>query len=263
MTVQHDTRFAVQRDRVPESRRADADGPPELPILLVDDHALMRRGLAMTIATRLPGAVVTEAGSLGEALEKARGMKGLAAVVYDLGLTDADGIPGLRHLLDRVGPVPVVVISASPAPDIAAECIRAGASGFLPKWCKAEVLEHVLPLVLNGGTYAPRAGALSEPRRAQPPPPWPAPAASGGHSMLGGLTERQREVLHLLIAGASNKEIARSLGVLEGTVKVHVRAIMQQLNARNRTQVTMLAARAGLLGPNNPTADGDMPTGSA
>jgi RNA polymerase sigma factor (sigma-70 family) len=63
--------------------------------------------------------------------------------------------------------------------------------------------------------------------------------------MLDRLTDRQRDVFQLLLAGHSNKEIARSLGVLEGTVKVHVRAIMQKLGVKNRTQVAVAAARAG------------------
>ncbi|QKS53151.1 response regulator transcription factor [Azospirillum oryzae] len=63
--------------------------------------------------------------------------------------------------------------------------------------------------------------------------------------MLDRLTDRQRDVFELLLAGHSNKEIARGLGVLEGTVKVHVRAIMQKLGVRNRTQVAVVAARNG------------------
>jgi len=222
-------------------------------ILLVDDHALLRRGLALTILTRFPGAIILEAGSLAEALRIAGETSDLSAVIYDLGLPDADGLPGLQRMLGAIGSVPVLVITGSSDPGIVGECIRAGASGFLPKWCNADVLEHALPLILNGGTYAPRpaipgtAFTATTPRnRTERPLPAGTPPKTTSAEWLGALTERQQEVLHLLIAGQSNKEIARELGVLEGTVKVHVRAIMQQLKARNRTQVTMAAARAGL-----------------
>nr|WP_209882286.1 response regulator transcription factor [Azospirillum soli] len=237
----------------------DTQSPETVPasrILLVDDHALLRRGLALTILTRFPDALIFEAGSLTEALQIVREAGTLSAVIYDLGLPDAEGLPGLRLMLEAIGTVPVLVITGSSDPTIVGDCIGAGASGFLPKWCNADVLEHALPLVLNGGTYAPRP---IPPSAAPIPPPLPIspspmerPPSPGGTATrsaaewLGALTDRQQEVLRLLIAGQSNKEIARELGVLEGTVKVHVRAIMQQLKARNRTQVTMAAARAGL-----------------
>jgi len=240
-----------QASSVTDTQPSDTSAPSH--ILLVDDHALLRRGLALTILTRFPDAIIHEAGSLSEALGILRETQTLSAVIYDLGLPDADGLPGLRRMLDAIGPIPLLVITGSPDPGIVGECIRAGASGFLPKWCNADVLEHALPLILNGGTYAPRpvtpgAAFISPvpPNHTGQASPAPAPIRSTDPEWLGALTERQQEVLRLLIAGQSNKEIARELGVLEGTVKVHVRAIMQQLKARNRTQVTMAAARAGM-----------------
>lgn len=245
-TFRHSSSQSATDAQPPESVAASR-------ILLVDDHALLRRGLALTILTRFPNALIFEAGSLTEALRIAREEGDLSAVIYDLGLPDAEGLPGLRRMLEAIGTVPVLVITGSSDPTIVGDCIRAGASGFLPKWCNADVLEHALPLVMNGGTYAPRPAMPGTGLTTLAPSPSPA-GASSTHAAaecptaqwLSALTERQQEVLRLLIAGQSNKEIARELGVLEGTVKVHVRAIMQQLKARNRTQVTMAAARAGL-----------------
>lgn len=244
-TIRHSSGPTANAPQSPET-------VPASRILLVDDHALLRHGLALTILTRFPDALIFEAGSLAEALRIVHDAGTLSAVIYDLGLPDAEGLPGLRHMLEAIGTVPVLVITGSSDPGIVGDCIGAGASGFLPKWCNADVLEHALPLVLNGGTYAPRPMAPAMPPA--PPPLTPDRPASPANptttrtaaEWLSALTERQQEVLRLLIAGQSNKEIARELGVLEGTVKVHVRAIMQQLKARNRTQVTMAAARAGL-----------------
>jgi len=209
-------------------------------ILIVDDHALVRHGLILTLKTRYPEATLFEAGSLAEALKRVRSIGHLTAVFYDLQMADADGLPGVEAMLEALGGVPLVVISGSLDADTVNACIRAGARGFLPKGCGPEVLAHALPIVLGGGIYAPRppAGAT---QAAPPPPPPPRPSAA-----VEGLTLRQREVLRLLLEGQSNKEIARSLGVLEGTVKVHLRTVMMRLGVRNRTQLALIAVKAGI-----------------
>ena len=104
------------------------------------------------------------------------------------------------------------------------------------------MLDHALPIVLGGGIYAPlpqgAVAGVAPPARAVEAAPSPA---------LDGLTQRQREILALLLEGQSNKEMARALGILEGTIKVHLRSIMQRLGVRNRTQLALMAAKAGLV----------------
>lgn len=207
-------------------------------ILIVDDHALMRHGLALVIKLRFPGAVVIEAGSLADAVRCAQEEGDLSAVLFDLQMGDTDGLPGVEAMLRVLDGVPLVVISGTLDTALISACIRAGARGFLPKGSEAETLDHALPVVLSGGIYAPlpRGAAAFAPPPSAPPPPAP----------LDGLTLRQREILRLLLEGRSNKEIARSLGILEGTIKVHLRSVMQRLGVHNRTQLALLVSRAGL-----------------
>ncbi|PWC52480.1 hypothetical protein TSO221_14200 [Azospirillum sp. TSO22-1] len=204
-------------------------------VLVVDDHALMRRGLALVITLRFPGATVIEAGSLAEAVRLAQEESDLSAVLFDLQMGDTEGLPGVEAMLHVLDGVPLVVISGTLDASLIAACIRAGARGFLPKGSEAEALDHALPVVLSGGIYAPLPrGATVSPSM---PPPTP--------GILDGLTARQREILVLLLEGRSNKEIARSLGILEGTIKVHLRSVMQRLGVHNRTQLALLVSRAG------------------
>ena len=218
-------------------RPAAGDDAPR--ILVVDDHALMRHGLALAIKMRFAGATVAEAGSLAEATRLVQSGAPLSAVLYDLHLGDADGVPGVEAMLRVLDDVPLVVISGTLDTGLISACIRAGARGFLPKGSDAAMLDHALPIVLGGGIYAPLPhGAVASPP-ATPPTPAPAPT-------LQGLTQRQREILALLLEGQSNKEIARELGILEGTIKVHLRSVMQRLGVRNRTQLALMAAKAGL-----------------
>lgn len=215
-------------------------GGPSGAILIVDDHALVRHGLALAIGEFCEGSRILEAGSLAEAIELVRETPDLAIVLYDLHLADTeeDGVAGLRRMIAEIGGAPVVVFSGSAEPSAVIECIRSGARGYLLKTCSIGALEHALSLVLSGETYVPLPRAILA-------PPGAAEETEPLNHMLERLTGRQRDVFQLLLAGQSNKEIARSLGVLEGTVKVHVRAIMQKLGVKNRTQVAVAAARAG------------------
>lgn len=202
-------------------------------ILVVDDHALVRHGLALAIKANRPDIKVHEAGSLAEGVRAAQSAGHLSAVLYDLNLADSSGLPGLATMMKAVGNTPVIVVSGQSDSSTMSQCIMAGARGYLPKGSRADVLDHALALVLSGGIYAP---ALPAPMEMEPQP---------AH-ILGELTSRQRDVLRLLMAGRSNKEIARSLGVLEGTIKVHLRSIMMKLKVRNRTHLAIVAVQAGI-----------------
>ncbi|HYD65013.1 response regulator transcription factor [Azospirillum sp.] len=219
----------------------DASAPR---LLVVDDHGLVRHGLALAIRTRFPAAAVFEAASLAEAVRRVRSVGHLSAVLYDVQLGDADGLPGVEAMLRVLGDVPLVVMSGSQDAALVAACLQAGARGFLPKGGEAEILDHALPIILGGGIYAPlpRPATASAPTASAAPPSKP-PLP---HGAVEALTDRQREILLLLLQGQSNKEIARSLGIVEGTIKVHLRSVMQRLGVRNRTQLALMAASAGL-----------------
>ncbi|WP_037460223.1 LuxR C-terminal-related transcriptional regulator [Skermanella stibiiresistens] len=209
-----------------------------LKVLIVDDHALVLHGFALSVLELYPDAEVMEANSLDAALSIVRRTEGLSLVLFDLHLDAEDGLTGVRRMIEALNETPLIVISASDESADVIDSVRAGAKGYLLKSGSSALLEHAISLVLSGETYVPLprnvliSAATAEPERPT-------------NHMLDRLTDRQRDVFQLLLAGHSNKEIARALGVLEGTVKVHVRAIMQKLGVKNRTQVAVAAARAG------------------
>ena len=206
--------------------------------LVVDDHPLVRHGFALSVGEIHPDAQIIEAGSLNEALEVAARVRDLTLVLFDLSLADRQGRDGLRRMVDALAGVPLLVISGSDEVADIVDSVRMGAKGYILKTSSTAVLEHAISLALTGETFLPLPRAVLSGNVT-------AEVARPTGQILDRLTDRQRDVFQLLLAGHSNKEIARELGVLEGTVKVHVRAIMQKLGVRNRTQVAVVAARAG------------------
>jgi two-component system, NarL family, nitrate/nitrite response regulator NarL len=212
---------------------------PANAFLIVDEHALVRHGFALSLGEIMPGVSVIETGSLDEALAVTMRTPDLRLVLCDQPLALADSGEGLKRLVEALMGGPVLIVAGSEDPAAIVESVRLGARGYILKSSSPAVLEHAISLALTRETYLPLPRAVL------------AGGVKGGEgdqrteTVLNRLTDRQRDVFQLLLAGRSNKEIARTLGVLEGTVKVHVRAIMQKLGVRNRTQVAVLAARSG------------------
>lgn len=212
------------------ARRAASAGT----LLLVDGHPLVRHGFSLALRDGQPGTAVAEAGSLDEALRLMERIPDLVLALADLPLL-LPAEEGLQRMLAALGPVPLLVLADDADPAVIRGVVRAGARGCVLKSGTAAVLEHAVKLALTGDTFLPLPRAVLSGGTAGTPAASPVPR-------VDDLTDRQREVFDLLLAGQSNKEIARVLGVLEGTVKVHVRAIMQKLGVRNRTQAAVLAA---------------------
>jgi len=209
--------------------------------LIVDGQALVRHGVALTLMLLHPGSVALEASGVAEAEALLERNRGVELVLLDLDGLGEEWPEALARFAARLGPVPLVALSSEDGPDRVLECIRAGARGYVLKSGPSAVLEHAVALVLSGEEYIPlpRRALVGAARV-------PAPGAEREASAVDRLTGRQQDIFRLILAGYSNKEIARELGVLEGTVKVHVRAVMQKLGAKNRTQVAVVAARSGL-----------------
>jgi DNA-binding NarL/FixJ family response regulator len=206
--------------------------------LVVDDHPLVRHGFALSVREIHPNAKVLEAGSLEDALAIVARAPNLTMVLFDLSLGNRDGRNGMRRMVEALGTTPLLVISGSEEVADIVDSVQQGARGYILKTSSTEVLEHAISLALTGETFLPLPRAVLSGAVA-------AETSRPTGQILHRLTDRQRDVFQLLLAGHSNKEIARELGVLEGTVKVHVRAIMQKLGVRNRTQVAVVAARCG------------------
>ncbi len=240
-------------------------------ILLVDDHTLIREGLRMVLRGFDEVVECVEAADGGSAQRCLEEHPEIDLVLLDRRLPDCDGIDLLQRLLTRRPELPVVLLSADFDAGIVARSIEAGAAGFIPKTSVTTVLLSALRLILAGGVYVPpealRRPGHSDTPHAEPPPPPASPPAQvtageqgapsgepvtepGGRAATDGaglgLTERQIDVLALLMEGRSNKQIGRELDLAEATVKVHVRSIMRTLDANSRTEAVVNASRRGL-----------------
>lgn len=205
-------------------------------IILADDHALFRGGLSLVLQN-LDGEVeVIEAGNLDEAV--AHGRTGADLALLDLNMPGMNGAAGVTRFREQAQAVPVVVVSASEDAAEIEQLLDAGAVGYIPKSSSSQVMLSALKLVLAGGVYVPsqmlrRTRAMSA-----------VPAKLGARATL---TDRQIDVLRLLVQGKPNKVIARELGLSEGTVKIHLASLYRVLNAANRTEAVMAAQHQGLL----------------
>ena len=145
------------------------------------------------------------------------------------------GVQGVRRLQRLAPALKLVVVSGDDDPAVMRAAFAAGAVAFLPKSEPAEVLQQAIRIVLGGGTYMP-SQALADLR----------PGAPAPRPDTAALTPRQLDVLKCLMQGQPNKLIARELGLTEGTVKIHIAAILRALQARNRTEAVVMARNLGL-----------------
>lgn len=213
-------------------------------ILVVDDHPLIREALKQVLSTLNSDIRVLEAQSAKEGFAVSEAHPDLHLILLDLGLPGEDGLESLPLLRERAPQVPVVVFSASDHPDVVRRAIDAGAMGFIPKTSSSALLVNALRFVLAGGVYLP----LEVLRQPSSESGGFAESAPGGSPSLRdpGLTQRQAQVLALLVQGKSNKLICRELNLAEGTVKVHVAAVLKTLGVANRTQAVLAVSRLGM-----------------
>jgi len=229
-------------------QRRDDNRERNMKILIVDDHPLIREGLANVLRELDNDLTVIEAESGDEALAALEREQGIALVLLDLVLPGADGLSLLTQVRDNRPEVPVVVLSGKDSPHIVRQAIDSGAMGFITKRSATSVLVSALRLVLSGAVYIPpQALAASD----TPPldPAWEGQhVATGRHPTLAelGLTERQVEVLAHMVQGKPNKVICRDLGLAEGTVKTHITAILRALNVTSRTQALFALSKLGV-----------------
>jgi two-component system, NarL family, nitrate/nitrite response regulator NarL len=210
-------------------------------ILIVDDHGVVREGLAALLRQSSADMSVLQAKDGAEALELAQTHLDLDAVLLDLSMAGLSGMPALVEFGKRHPVLPVIVLSSSEDPEDVRRALASGALGYVPKSASPKTLLSALQLVLQGNVYVPplmldEAGSgVSKAKSDHAPGTNPR------------LTERQIDVLKLLGSGLSNKEIALELGLSEKTVKVHVTGIFKALNVVNRMQAASAARRANLI----------------
>ncbi|HIJ62106.1 MAG TPA: response regulator transcription factor [Rhodospirillaceae bacterium] len=210
-------------------------------ILIADDHELFRDGLRHVLTQLDASVTVFEASDYPSAIALADAEPRINTVLLDLGMPGLPWNEGLQTLRQKLpSEVPIIVLSASDDRRHVLQAVNLGAAGFIPKTSSSRVMLSALKLVLSGGVYLPPALLDQSPEHGYAD-------GGGGHDGAASfLTPRQREVLVLLGQGKSNKEIARVLQLAEGTVKLHVTAILKALNVNNRTRAVVAASQLGL-----------------
>ena len=211
-------------------------------LLLVDAQALFREGLRTLLSLHEDLQVVGEAGNGLEALAAADALRP-DVVLMDLRMPVLDGVAATRRLLAAHPASRVIVVTTFDDDELVFDGLRAGAVGYLLKDVSSDKLVEAIRAAARGESFLQpsiAAKVLAEfnrlERSAAPPPPLAEP-----------LSERELEILRLLAAGDSNKEIAAALFIAEGTVKNHVTNILGKLDARDRTQAALRARELGLI----------------
>jgi DNA-binding NarL/FixJ family response regulator len=224
-------------------------------ILVVDDHPLILEALQHVLRALDGGATIHDARTAEDGRRLVAEHPDARLLILDLSLPGADGFSLLHELRGAYPSIPVVVLSASDQREDIMRAIDLGAMGYIPKSSSNLVMLQALRLVLSGGVYLPSVAlAMREASGAEL-----LRAAEGGATRTTprelGLTARQAQVLALILQGKPNKVICRELGLAEGTVKIHVAAILRALNVSTRTQAVIEASRLGL------QLEGAMPAG--
>ena len=214
-----------------------------LKLLVIEDHALVREGLVRLLAQLGDGVVMRERADFESALTVLESEDEFDLILLDLALPGVDGFVGLDILRRRFPTVPVVVVSAFDDPPTVRRVMHLGASGFIPKSFSGQEVLDAVRRVLAGDLFHPtgtHSGARLD--NAIPLPPSGAGISPGEL----GLTDRQTQVLALMVRGHSNRDIAERLGLSEGTVKIHVTAIFKALGVGSRTQALVAVTRYGI-----------------
>jgi DNA-binding NarL/FixJ family response regulator len=196
-------------------------------IIIADDHPLFRSALAHAVGKVWPEAAIIEASSAAEA--RAALEAGAAeALLLDLHMADSTGLSVLMDLRQDYPALPIVIVSASEEPRVAAAAAQLGAAGFIPKSASLDAMREGLAAVQGGDGWFPASSAAGE---------------DDDLARIASLTPAQRRILGAIRQGLLNKQIAYELAISEATVKAHITAILRKLGVNSRTQAVLLAAK--------------------
>lgn len=193
-------------------------------ILLIDDHPMFRAGLALVLNRAMPGAVITQAAAVDEALNSAADPMHL--VLLDIKLNGSSGLEGIGIIQLKWPAVPILMLSSHDEPEVTRLALARGATAFMSKAETPEKIIDTIARLLRG--ELPQAEPI---------------ACNNKH-----LTPRQREVLTLLHDGLTNKVIARKLTLSDNTVRRHMQEILKYFEVATRAEAVLAARRQALVG---------------
>ncbi len=213
-------------------------------VLLVDDHAMVRRGMRDFLSLHDDLEIVGEAADGAAAIERAATLRP-DVVVMDLLMPGVDGIDATARIKTANPDIEIVAITSFVEEARIVAALEAGASGFLLKDAEADELAAAIRAAAAGEVHLDPAVAGIVARRMRSRPGG-GPGAGGGADPLSSLTARERDVLGAVARGLSNKAIADELGITERTARTHVSNILAKLGLASRTQAALLAVQHGL-----------------
>jgi DNA-binding NarL/FixJ family response regulator len=214
---------------------------PPIRVLLADDHPLFRKGIASLLSAEPGFEIVGEASNGQEAIEKALDLMP-DIILMDISMPGMNGLEATQRIKQEIPYVRIVILTVSDEDQNLFEAIKNGAQGYLLKKIDPQTLFRTLRGTVEGEAPLSRSMAtklLGEFARQRRAASQPTPTAT--------LTVREKDVLGLLAAGKTNKEIAGALGIAENTVKNHLKNILEKLHLENRVQAATFALRQGLL----------------
>lgn len=208
-------------------------------ILVVDDHPVVQQGLSGLITPRYGMTVIGQAMDGNEAVEQARCLQP-DVILMDLVMPNKTGLEAIQEIKQENSGARILVLTSFGEEDQVAAAIKAGALGYLMKDSSPDELIHAIGEVHRGNLSLPQGVALKLMQDLQET-----------KETESALTERELEVLALIVEGLSNKQIATQLSVSDVTVRFHVSSILDKLKVENRVQAAVYAVQKGLIKPDN------------
>lgn len=221
-------------------------------ILIADDHELFLKGLELILNDLEDDVELVFARDYTDIFNIIETQNNFNLILTDLAMPGANWLEAMQKIHNKLPDTPIVILSAVFDREIVQKTIEIGVSGYIPKTSSNAIIMSAVKLVLSGGAYIPpellsnnlknEFDVLKQVEQI--------PENKNSTEKLNILTPRQIDVMKLIAKGCSNKVIAHKLGLTEGTVKLHVTAILKILNVYNRTGAVMEATRLGLIGEN-------------